>query len=156
MASPGITVLIADNFCPFRCFLRRKLHENGVLTILEAVNGQEAVEKAAEFQPDLVLLDFEMPKLNGIEATARIRTLDSHPKIIFVSQNTDPDVVESALSDGARGYIYKSEINHDLLPAIDAVLGGNRFVSREFQLFVGYLKSRDVATIQADCQLREN
>jgi response regulator NasT len=147
MASPGIAVLIADSFCPFRCSLRRKLHENGFLTIVEAVDGLEAVTKAAELQPDLVLLDIAMPKLNGIEAAARIRTVDSHSKIIFVSQNTDPDVVESALSDGAKGYIYKSEINHDLLPAIDAVLGGKRFVSREFQLFVGYLKSRDVATL---------
>lgn len=124
-------VLIADDFSPFRCFLRRKLHENGFTSIIEAVDGLEAVTKAAEWQPDLVLLDIEMPKLNGLEAAARIRAAASQSKIIFVSQNTDPDVVKLALTDGGQGYVHKSEINHDLLPAIDAALGRERFVSRE-------------------------
>ena len=77
----------------------------------------------------LVLLDVGMPKLNGIEAAARIRAIAPKAKILFVSQQTDPDVVRSALSDGAAGYVHKSQANHELLPAIDAVLGGRRFVS---------------------------
>ena len=123
------TVLIADDFPAFRQFLLQQLHENGFLNIVEAVDGLEAVAKAAEFQPDLILLDIAMPNLNGIMAAARIRAVAPQSKILFVSENTDPDVVQSALSDGARGYVCKSELSHELLTAISTVLDGGRFVS---------------------------
>lgn len=123
-------VLIADDFEAFRSFVRSKLHENGFQAVAEAADGLEAVVKAAELQPGLVLLDLAMPELNGIEAAIRIRAIAPQAKILFVSQQTDPDIVRSALSDGAVGYVHKSEVDHELLPAIDAVLGGRRFVSQ--------------------------
>ena len=85
--------------------------------------------KAAELQPDLVLLDIGMPNLDGIKAAAQIRSVAPESKILFVSQNADPEIVQAALSDGARGYVCKSEIDRELLPAIEAVLGGKGFVS---------------------------
>lgn len=123
------TVLIADDYAAFRSFLRLKLGEKGFRSIVEAEDGLEAVAKAIELQPDLVLLDIAMPKLSGIEAAARIRLLAPQSKVLFVSLNTDSDIVQSALREGARGYVLKSRIEHELLPAIEAVLQGKRFVS---------------------------
>src|SRR5215471_20736060 len=95
------TIVIADDFAPFRRFLRLELQEQGFQTVVEASDGLEAVAKAADLQPDLVLLDIAMPSLNGIDAAVQIHSVAPQSKILFVSQNTDPDVVKSALSDGA-------------------------------------------------------
>lgn len=123
------TVLIADDYAAFRSFLRSKLQESGLGPAVEAVDGLDAVAKAAELQPSLVLLDISMPKLSGIEAAARIRLVAPQSKVLFVSQNTDSDIAHLALSEGAQGYVLKSKIDHELLPAIEAVLQGKRFVS---------------------------
>ena len=123
------TALIADDYDAFRSFLRLKLGEKGFRSIVEAADGLEAVAKAMELQPDLVLLDIAMPKLSGIEAAARIRLLAPQSKVLFVSLSTDSDIVQSAFREGARGYVLKSRIEHELLPAIEAVLQGKRFVS---------------------------
>jgi DNA-binding NarL/FixJ family response regulator len=122
------SIVIADDFAAFRWFVRSKLQENGFQNVAEASDGLEAVAKAADLHPDLVLLDIGMPNLNGIKAAEQIRSIAPESKILFVSQNTDPDIVESALSDGAGGFVCKSEINRELLPAIEAVLAGKRFV----------------------------
>lgn len=123
------TILIVDDSTAFRSFLRSKLQKRGFRSIVEAADGLEAVAKAAELQPDLVLLDIAMPKLSGIDAAARIRLLAPQSKVLFVSLNTDSDIVQSALSDGARGFVLKSRIEHELLPAVEAALQGKRFVS---------------------------
>jgi len=123
------TIVIADDYPQFRSFLRKQLNGNGFRIVAEASNGREAVEKVAELQPDLVLLDITMPYLNGITAAAQIRSVAPETKILFVSQNADPDIIGTALSDGASGYVYKPKINSELLPAIEAVLNGKRFVS---------------------------
>jgi DNA-binding NarL/FixJ family response regulator len=124
-----ITIVLADDFGMFRRFLRAKLLENGFQIVGEAEDGLKAVAKVAEFQPDLVLLDISMPRLNGIQAAAQIRSIAPKSKVLFVSQCTDPDVIQAALWDGAMGYIRKTAINRDLLPSIDAALAGKRFVS---------------------------
>ena len=97
--------------------------------ICEATDGLQAVQKAEELQPDLILLDIGMPKLNGIEAAHRISRLVPRATILFISQETDLDVVTEALSNGAKGYVRKQNVNTELLPAIEAVLHGHRFVS---------------------------
>lgn len=125
----GITILVADDFEVLRRLVRQKLLENGFQAVAEAADGLEAVKKTAELQPDLVLLDIAMPKLSGIEAAARIRLLAPQSKVLFVSQNTDSSIAQLALSDGAGGYVLKSRIDHELLPAIEAVLQGKRFIS---------------------------
>jgi CheY-like chemotaxis protein len=97
--------------------------------ICEATDGAEAVQRANELTPDLVILDIGLPKLNGIEVARAIRLLSPSSKIIFLSQETSLDVVQEALGAGAQGYVHKSHAQSDLLPAIDAVLRGVEFVS---------------------------
>ncbi|SRR6266550_7944956 len=129
-----ITIVIADDFGPFRRFIRLKLVENGFQIVAEARDGLEAVAKVAEFQPALVLLDISMPKLNGIEAAAQIRSIAPKSRVLFVSLNTDPEIIRAALQDGAAGYIRKSALDRELVPAIETALGGNRFVSGDLHL----------------------
>jgi hypothetical protein len=89
----------------------------------------EAVQKAEELQPDLVVLDIGLPSLNGIEATRRIRKLSPESKILIVSQESSGDVVQEALALGALGYVVKTHAGSELLAAVGAVLGGRQYIS---------------------------
>jgi DNA-binding NarL/FixJ family response regulator len=89
----------------------------------------EAVQQAQELQPELILLDMGLPYLNGLEAANRIRQIASGAKILFLTNNTDKDIVRSALRAGAQGYVLKTDAGRDLLPAVAGVLGGDDFVS---------------------------
>ena len=98
----------------------------------EASDGLEAVHRAEELQPDLVVLDIGLPTLNGIEAARRIRKLSPESRILFVSQETSADVVQGALAEGAKGYVVKMDARRELLTAVDAILRGEQFVGRRF------------------------
>lgn len=97
--------------------------------VCEASDGLVAVQKAEELRPDLVLLDVGLPSLDGIEAARRIPQLSPNSKIVFLSADNSPDVVQAALNTGAHGYVHKARAQSDLLPAIDAVLRGEQFIS---------------------------
>jgi CheY-like chemotaxis protein len=103
--------------------------EHGLQVIGEASDGLEAVQRAQELQPDLILLDIGLPTLNGIEAARRIREVSPASKILFVSENRSAGIAEEALSTGAGGYVVKSDAAGELLPAVDTVLKGKRFLS---------------------------
>src|ERR1700756_2260917 len=106
------------------------LHASPELRVVgEASDGLEAVQKAEELKPDLIVLDIGLPTLNGIEAARQISGLVPAPTVLFVSQNSDADVVEQALSNGAKGYVWKQDAGTDLAPAVDAVLRGAHFIS---------------------------
>jgi DNA-binding NarL/FixJ family response regulator len=98
------------------------------IVIGEAVDGLQAVQKAEELQPDLILLDLSLPKLNGMEAFRRIRKLSPLSKVVILSQDSSPDIVQGALHLGAVGYMLKSDAI-DLSLALDTVLQGGVFVS---------------------------
>jgi DNA-binding NarL/FixJ family response regulator len=121
--------ILVDDYEKFRHYLRRKLQSRECQIIGEAADGVQAVQAAEELQPDLVLIDIGMPKLNGIEAAHQISRLVSETKSLFVSQENDPDVVAEALSNGAQGYVQKQTAEKELLLAIETVLQGGRFVS---------------------------
>jgi DNA-binding NarL/FixJ family response regulator len=123
--------MVVEDFLSFRKFVCSKLNQRpGLQVICEVSDGLEAVQKAEELQPDLILLDMCLPALNGIEVARRLRELAPKSKIIFLSQETSPDFVQHALVLGALGYVFKTHAEGDLLVAIDAVLSGKRFVSR--------------------------
>jgi CheY-like chemotaxis protein len=126
----SVRVLVVEDFESFRRFIWSMLRQMPELRIIgEASDGLEAVREAEELRPDLILLDVGLPTLNGIEAARRIRTLSPESKIIFVSQQSDPDVVQEALNLGARGYVVKTRAASDLLPAVKAVILERQFVS---------------------------
>lgn len=95
----------------------------------EAGDGLEALQKAQQFGPDLILLDIGLPSLNGIEAARRLRDSCAKSKILFLSDNRSADIVEEALRAGACGYVVKSDAWRELLIAVEAVLAGSQFVS---------------------------
>jgi DNA-binding NarL/FixJ family response regulator len=129
LATPLIRVLVVDDFEPFRRLVAKVLQRQPELQIIcEVSDGLEAVQKAEETQPDLVLLDIGLPNLNGIEAALRIRELSPKSKILFVSQETSTNVVHGALASGGSGYVLKMNARNELLTAVNAVLGGKRFV----------------------------
>jgi len=92
-------------------------------------DGMEAIEKAQELQPDLVLLDIGLPKLDGIKAALRIRECAPKTRILFFTENSSADIAEEAMRTGADGYVVKAGAAQELLPAVEAVLQGKRFLS---------------------------
>jgi DNA-binding NarL/FixJ family response regulator len=131
MQSSSIRVLVVEDFEPFRKLMCSILDQRPNLQVIsEASDGQEAVHKAEELKPDLILLDIGLPTLNGIEAARQIGKVSPESKIIFVTQESSPEVVQAALSLGAWGYVVKARAAGDLLVAIEAVLEGKQFVSR--------------------------
>src|SRR5262249_8642095 len=95
----------------------------------EATNGLGAVQIAQQLQPDLILLDMGLPTISGLEAARRIRELSPRSKILFVSENRSWDIARATFATGADGYVVKSNAASELLPAVNAVLEGKRFVS---------------------------
>ena len=127
---PCIRVLVIDDYEPFRRFVCSTLARKPELQMVgELADGLDAVQKAAELQPDLILLDIGLPTLNGIEAARRIRKVAPESKILFVSQESSADVVQEALNLGALGYVVKVHAGSELLAAVEAVRQGRQFVS---------------------------
>ena len=126
-------ILLVDDFKPFRDIVGLMLREHPEFQIIaEASDGLAAVERAKELQPDLILMDIGLPKLNGIEAARLIRKLSPSSKILFVSQRLSTHSVQQAFRTGACGYIVKSDVGRELLTAMTAVLRDEHFVSSRF------------------------
>jgi DNA-binding NarL/FixJ family response regulator len=133
LATSSVRILVVDDFELFRRFVASILEKQPQLQVIcEVSDGLEAVQKAQELQPDLILLDIGLPRLNGIEAARRIREVSPKSKILFVSENRSWDSAEAALRTGALGYVVKSDAASQLLPGIRTVLQGRRFVSTSF------------------------
>ena len=126
----SIRILIADDFEAWRRKIRRLIEEKPELQVVsEASDGAEAVRKANDLKPELIVLDIGLPELDGIEAARRIRELSPGSKILFLSLNDDRDVTQAALGTGALGYVHKMDADGELLSAVDAVLQGEQFLS---------------------------
>jgi DNA-binding NarL/FixJ family response regulator len=87
----------------------------------EASDGIEALEKVGSLQPDVVVLDVTMPRMNGIEACRLIQQKTPGLEVLFVTQHDSPQMMREALAAGARGYVVKSNLARDLLEAVEAV-----------------------------------
>src|SRR5579862_407884 len=87
----------------------------------EAVDGLDAVRKAEELVPDLIIMDVSMPGLNGLEATREIRSMMPSCEVVILTQHDSPQIIEKAFEAGARGYVVKTSIARDLLKAVAEV-----------------------------------
>ena len=126
-----VRILLVDDFERFRSFTSSLLRKQpGFQIVGEALDGPEAVQKAEELKPDLVVLDIGLPKLNGIESARQIRLVSPDSKLLFLTGNDDPEVARAALDTGATGYVAKSDAAVELLSAVEAVLLGRRYVSK--------------------------
>ena len=127
---PALRTLVVDDHEELRKLLRSILQEKTDCVVIgEASDGLQAIEQAKELQPDLILLDLSLPKLNGMEAGRRIRKLSPQSKIVFHSQDPSPEIAQGALRLGAAGYLLKSDAT-ELPLAVDAIFQNKVFVSR--------------------------
>jgi DNA-binding NarL/FixJ family response regulator len=126
-------ILLVDDYAPWRHHICSTLASTPRWEVAgEAVDGLDAVDKAHALRPDLILLDLGLPKMTGIEVAERITADNPAARILIVSEHRSWDVLEAALAAGARGYIVKSDSEHELAPAMDAIIEGRRFVGARF------------------------
>lgn len=119
------SILIADDEPTFRSGLRALLKSANELALVgDAETGGEAIRLAAELQPDIILMDINMPGVNGIEATRRILNTSPHIGILILTMFEDDDSVFAAMRAGARGYLLKGALKAEILRAIQTVEGG--------------------------------
>jgi len=136
-----LRILVVEDFEDFRRVVCSALKQRPEFKIAEASDGLEAVKKAEELQPDLILLDIGLPSLNGLEVARCLKKLAPSAKTLFFSQEFSSEVVQEALTLGL-GYVHKSHFHSDLLPAIEAIFAGKRFVSPNL---AGHEERRNVA-----------
>jgi DNA-binding NarL/FixJ family response regulator len=130
MESSSIRVIVVEDSVPFREFICEELAKHPAFQVIgEISDGLQAVQTAKELQFDLILLDIGLPILNGFAAARQILRIAPESRIIFVTQESSPDVVQEALNLGARGYVVKTRAASDLVAAMTTVLEGKQFVS---------------------------
>jgi len=118
-------ILIADDHSAFRAGLRAALETAGSLRVVgEAATGEAAITRTSQLQPDVVLMDVNMPGIDGIEATRRIVDASPHVAVLVLTMHDDDDTVFAAVRAGARGYLLKGAQRAELLRAIRAVEAG--------------------------------
>ncbi|PYE54451.1 response regulator [Deinococcus yavapaiensis] len=126
-----IRVLLADDHALFRQGLRSLLESEGLRVIGEATNGREAIRYAAETHPDVILMDIQMPDLDGVKATQAILEIDPTARVIMITMYRQDRYVFEAVKAGARGYILKDADASALLDAIHRVAAGEALLDSD-------------------------
>lgn len=125
-----VRILLADDYGPWRACVSSLFLKHPEWKIIgEVSDGLEAIQKAQELNPDVILLDLSLPKVNGVEAANHIRQTAPATKIVFITAYHDADVMQTVVHNRAEGYVLKWEVMRDLIPAIEAALCGKKFVS---------------------------
>ncbi len=125
-----IRIILADDHHLVRNGIRALLEKAGDFEIVgEVADGQEAVELVESLQPEVLIMDIGMPRLNGIQATERVRALNKGPQVLILSMHSSPLLVRKALQAGAKGYLLKRSVTEELLLAIRAVSQGDTYLS---------------------------
>jgi DNA-binding NarL/FixJ family response regulator len=132
MKRPALRVVLADDHALVRQGFRRILEDEPDIVVAgEAGGGAEAIELTQQLEPDVVVLDLGMPEINGLHAAIEIRRRRPRQPILILSMHSDPQYVRNAFDAGVNGYILKNAKETDLIAAVRAVAGGERFVSAE-------------------------
>ena len=124
---PRPRVLLADDHAETAAQLR-KLLEPDFEVVAVVADGHALVSAASRFTPDVIVTDISMPGLDGIDAAALIRLRDPEARIVFVTVHSEPLLVERGLAAGALGYVLKDAAGDELVAAIHAALGGQRYI----------------------------
>lgn len=124
-----IRVLMADDHKDMLDYVSNFLASDCCEVVAAVGDGQAALQAAAQFLPDVVVLDISMPVLNGIQAAKALLEAGSNAKIVFLTVDKDPETCRIALATGALGYVLKSRLGTDLITAIKLATEGRRFVS---------------------------
>jgi len=133
-ASGMIRILVVDDHTPWRNFVLSKVKKTSGLEVVgEAADGAEAIARALELKPDLILLDIGLPNLSGLEVARRLGDMLPASKIIFLTQNCDAELMAHCLGRGARGYVVKADAGSELLPAIEEVMRGTVYISERMK-----------------------
>ena len=123
-------VLVVEDHEPFRRVICELLQQRRDLLIVgEAADGLDAIRQAETLRPDVVMLDIGLPTLSGLEVAGRIRARVPDAKLMFVTNESSLEVVDQAFGRGAHGYVYKPRALRDVLPVLDTIIRGGRFVS---------------------------
>ena len=124
-----VRILLADDH-PHFPEMEERLLQQEFEVIGKVRNGQALFEEAMRLKPDVIVADISMPILSGIEAADRLKESGCNSRIVFLTVHSDPDFVRRCLAAGAFGYVAKSRLANDLVPAIREAQAGNIFVSR--------------------------
>ena len=125
-----LKILVVDDHEEFRRYVCGLLQSQPRFAVVgEASNGVEAIVRARELQPDVVVLDMNMPLLDGIQAAEQILLLAPKTQIIFLSQDDSEMMIQGAMAKGARAYVVKTSAATDLVKAVECVVTGKQFVS---------------------------
>ncbi len=129
--TPSVRILVVDDFAPFRTLVSSILTEQpGYQVVGQAKDGLEGIQRAEELKPDLIVLDMDIPTLNGIEVARQIRRCSPNSIILFLTVNDDAELACEALRAGGRGYVLKADAVAELSEAAKTVLSGKRFIGR--------------------------
>ena len=129
-----IRILLADNFLSWHRIIPEIIRlETDLKVVAKVTDGVEAVEKAVQLQPDVVLLELRLPRMHGLRAAEQIQERCTASKIVFLSIEPDPDVIRAAFRLGALGYIAKGDVSLDLVACIRSVLRNEPYVSRSLR-----------------------
>ena len=149
----NVKILIVDDHTIVRQGLRALLEaQEGFIVVGEAENGREAVKKAQELSPDVVIMDIAMPILNGLEATRQIKRVLPDSKVVALTMYNDEEYVFQILKAGASGYLIKETATNELINAINSVRAGNPFFSPQIsrKIMESYLKEDEEKKVRGE------
>jgi DNA-binding NarL/FixJ family response regulator len=131
---PKLRLLVVDDHAVFRRVVCALLSKEPTLDVIcQTASGEDAVKKAAELHPDLIILDIGLPGISGIEAARQIRQVSPTSRIIFLSQHDSIQMAREASKAGGRGYVSKIDASTELLTAIRSLDEGHFFVSQQLR-----------------------